>query len=249
VIRKRHDYWQVKVYAGSPLVFFYTQAQPAPDSPLMPGAVFGHIEMATGLTRDEARADWLSRPHLRTGLPPRTDEHTQEVWLPPPQPAPVSSIRTPFPSVGLATFAPGRSSLQDVNWGGATGFDDEGTSDLRVPDGAQPRFLILQVPASLRWRAGAEHTTSIPIEEHAAAEGGSVPVVNLDPIVPGDVSAACGFPADDATREVFETAPAAQDNLGPAQWLYQLQAGALGAAGEHPGDTATITVPSAHGVR
>jgi hypothetical protein len=199
---------------GILLVYFYTQAQPNPESPLVPPAIFGRIETATGLTRDEARADWLSRPHLRAALPKGKDEHTYEDWNPPAQPASVTSIRAPFPSVALATFAPGRSSLQDVSWGGATGFDDESTSTLRVPDGVQPRFLILQVPASLRWPAGGEHTTSIPIEERTSAEGGRIPVVNLDPIMPGNVSAACVFPADDATHDLFETAPATHDTLG-----------------------------------
>lgn len=199
---------------GVLLVFFYTQVQAPPESLIQPGPVFSHIEYDFGRTRDEAWDAWRSAPQLRRGPAAMTREQTQEVWIPPLVAPSVRDIRTPFPSAALATFASGRTTLQDVEWGGITGFDDEGTSSLTGAAGA--RFLVLRVPSTLSFFAsGSSHDVSIPVEERAAHAGGNVPVVNLDPSFPGsNVAAACLFPADDATASIFATARATRDNLG-----------------------------------
>ena len=198
---------------GVLLVFFYTQVQAPPDSLIQPGAVFGHIEYGFGINPDEARDAWQAEPALRPGLSPTTSEHRQEVWIPPILAPSVADLRTPFPSVAVAGFASGRTTLQDVEWGGVTGFDDSGTSSLS--GAAAARFLVLRPPATLSfYAAGSNHDVAIPIENRAAHVGGSIPVVQLDPSFPGsDVTAACVFPADDATAALFATAPRTQDNL------------------------------------
>src|SRR6185437_5596806 len=100
---------------------------------------------------------------------------------------------------------PGRAILQDVEWGGITGFDDEGTSPLR--GGESARFLILRVPRVVAfYNGGVRYDVNVPVEQRAAHAGGSIPVVNLDPSLPGyDVSAACLFPADDTTDALFDS--------------------------------------------
>jgi hypothetical protein len=134
----------------------------------------------------------------------------QEVWIPPVVPAGVGAIRKPFPSVAVGRFAAGRTTLQDVEWGGITGFDDEGTSSLS----GNGTFLVLQVPRRLHFFNGPTLVdVTIPVEERTANVGGSIPVVNLDPIVPGNVSAACLFPVDDATDALFAAAAPTRDNL------------------------------------
>jgi hypothetical protein len=105
--------------------------------------------------------------------------------------------------------------LQDVEWNGILGFDDEGTTRLKPAADATPAFIILDPPELLRWRNdGREIKTKLP-REWQPAEGGKVPVVNLDPDIPFfHVTAAMVFPADDDTEELFETARATKDNLG-----------------------------------
>jgi hypothetical protein len=57
-------------------------------------------------------------------------------------------------------------------------------------------------------------TSDIPVAQRNAAEGGPIPVVNLDDFnLFGDVHAACVFPADDVTDALFGTSPATKDNL------------------------------------
>jgi hypothetical protein len=138
----------------------------------------------------------------------------QEGWIPPVQPAGPAALTTPFRTkVALATFAAGKEVLQDVEWGGLTGFDDEGTT--RLSPNAQARFVVLRVPSPLIWYYAGEHRTEIPVADRAAAEGGTIPVVSLDPLLPGfDVAAACVFPADDATAALFDSTPPTKDNLG-----------------------------------
>jgi hypothetical protein len=208
---QRHDHPELGVL----LVFHYSQQQAPPDSLIRPGATFETVNFYTGRTQDEARDVWQNTPMVRVLHPSDILESTQTVWIPPVLPPSVLDIRTPFRSVALATFAPGRAVLQNVEWGGVTGFDDEGTTP--VTPGAQPaRFLILQVPNTVAFfNGGMRINVTIPISQRRAQSGGSIPAVDLDPILPfSDVSAACVFPADDATDQLFAQARATHDNLG-----------------------------------
>jgi hypothetical protein len=200
---------------GVLLVFYYTQYQTPDESLIRPGAAFGSVTFYTGRTRDEARDAWRATPTIRAGVGPNTEEFTQQIWIQLVIPPSVRDIRTPFPSVALATFADGQSVLQDVEWGGITGFDDEGTSRLSLGQ-QSPRFLILRVPNKLHFfNGGIRVDVDIPITQRGAQSGGAIPAVNLDPTIPGfNVSAACVFPADDATDLLFAAAIATHDNLG-----------------------------------
>ena len=200
---------------GVLLVIYYTQYQAPEESLIRPGAVFDRVSsFYLGRTQDEARDVLRATPMVHANLGPKTKVLTQEIWVPPIIPPSVRDIRAPFRSVALATFAAGRSILQVVEWGGITGFDDEGTTRLSL--GSQsPRFLILQVPSKLSFHNGGFLVdVKIPIIQRNAQSGGTIPVVNLDPVMPGfNVSAACVFPADDATDLLFAAAPATRDNL------------------------------------
>ncbi|HVU78836.1 MAG TPA: DUF4157 domain-containing protein [Gaiellaceae bacterium] len=198
---------------GILLVFFYSQFEASPDSLIQPGAVFGHVEHSLGHTRDEARDAWHSTPSLRTGYTSGTREIQQEIWVPPTTPVGPQYLRTPFRTAALARFAAGRTTLQDVEWGGITGFDDEGTTSLA--DAASARFFVLRVPRSVSFdNGGIRYDVNVPVEERAPHAGAAIPTVNLDPVMPGDVHAAALFPADEETDALFATAHATYDNLG-----------------------------------
>jgi hypothetical protein len=200
---------------GVLLLFHYTQIEAPPDSLIQPGAVFGHIEIGHGQSRPEARAQWQAEPKVRPGLGPGSQERTQEVWLPPLMAPSVANLHTPFPKAALARFAPGRAVLQDVQWGGVSGFDDEGTTSLSVPSGVTPTLLVLRVPRQLVFFNGrARVDVDIPIVTRPAASGGSVDAVNLDPVMWGNVAAVCVFPADEASAAIFAGARATHDTLG-----------------------------------
>lgn len=200
---------------GILVIIHFRQVQGPPESAIQPGPEFRFIDTGTGRTRDEAFEDWRSTPAIREALPLNVREFKQEVWLPPSVTPSVRSIRAPWPRAALATFREGTAQLQDVEWGGVTGFDDEGSSPLDVPEGLRPRFLVLQVPRTLTFFNGSVPVkVDIPIRTVPAAAGGSIPVVDLDPWVPfANVRAACVFPADDATQDLFGTARATKDNL------------------------------------
>jgi hypothetical protein len=191
---------------GILLVFFYSQFVPPPDSPIQSGAIFSHIEIGTGATPSEGM---LNRPpSVSRGLGNAERLLTSTVWIPPLQPQGFAARQAPFPKVALATFVPGRASLQDVAW--FAGFDDEGVSTLTVTENITPRFFILRVPEIILTVISRKATgrVEVPVEERSAGEGGSIPVVNLDPTIPfSNVGAACIFPADDATEQLFRNTP------------------------------------------
>lgn len=114
----------------------------------------------------------------------------------------------------MAPFAGTRTKLQVVRWKGAiVGFDDEYESTLIPELGSIPQFLILKLPEQFEWYAEINQVSSIPIEVVPAAEGGSVPAVNLDTFLPGKVKAVCVFPYDDATDILFSTSTPTLDDL------------------------------------
>jgi hypothetical protein len=202
---------------GALLIIFYHQVEAHPDSAIRPGPVFSHIETATGRSFDEARRAWSSQAAIRPGLGPREKEFTQEVWIPPIRPAGVAALRTPFPPMAIGRFASGiASKLQNVNWGGVTGFDDESEVTLRLVAGSTPaEFVILRPPAIINWfNGGIAMSTDIPLVTRTTAGGTDLTVVDLDPWIPfGTATAAMVFPSDDATDLLFRQAPATFDNL------------------------------------
>jgi len=205
---------------GVLLIFYYLQIQGPPESLIQPGAVFVNLEIVVGRTRDEAEDRWRNTPAVRASVGPGRRMSTSMAWIQPRQPTGVSHLRTPFAIVALGTFARGRETLQDVMWGGEFGFDDEGETTLgSLPEGAF-EFFILRVPTELIWYYGIEEVSTVPVQDRAAAEGGTVPVVGLDPHLRSfDVSAACVFPADVATDILFSPTPSTKDNLGQIRYV------------------------------
>ncbi|MCI0335949.1 MAG: PIN domain-containing protein [Acidobacteria bacterium] len=201
---------------GVLLIFYFHQTEAPPESLIRPGAVFSHLENATGRSLDEARSNWARQPALRPGTGPNRRTSTQEIWIPPVQPVGVAALRTPFPPSAVGTFASGAASkLQDVEWGGVTGFDDEGETTLQLRAGSTPpEFVILRPPAVIHWFNGtARYNTDIPLVTRTTSDGSDLTVVDLDPWMPGNVSAAMVFAADDATDHLFVQGPPNHDNL------------------------------------
>lgn len=215
------------------IYYFQISAAPAdPDNPMRPGPVFSHVEVDHGLTRDEAVKK--SSNSVREAPPgPAYYMITKEQWIAPKRQPSVLAIEKPFPPVALGAFADS-AELQNVEWSGSLGgFDDEGQSSLTVPKGVQVQFFILQLPQSLEYfnvflRKGA--TKLLPLEQRAAAEGGKVPVVNLDPVLGLlglKAAAACVFPANEKTNSLFKFTPKTVDgtqslhytNFSYARWV------------------------------
>lgn len=184
------------------------------ESLLRPGPVFSHIVWATGRTRDEAWQNMATRsPEIRPAPPPNHQAQVSLTWIPPLRPANVLALRTPFPQVGFGTFAVQAAVLQDVNWGGRTGFDDEGQTRLRPSQ--TPKFILLEPPSAIEWLHGQQtRRTSIPIVQRRTSIGReTVKAVNMDPVLPGNVTAVPIFPYDPYTDRLFQSAPKTHDTL------------------------------------
>jgi predicted nucleic acid-binding protein len=205
---------------GVLLVFYFTQVSAPPESLIVPGAVFSHIESSLGASRDEARDNLARQPAIRRGTGPNERSFTQETWIPPVQPAGVATLRTPFPPQAIGTFATAR--LQDVEWGGVTGFDDEGETTLNVSGSIE--LLILRPPSVIHWFNGTiRMETSIPLVARVTADGSTITAVDLDPWMPGDVSAVPVFPINDAADRVLSQGRATHDNLNQLRVFVNFQ--------------------------
>jgi hypothetical protein len=207
---------------GVLLIAYYTLCDDyiVEESAIQPVPIFDHIEIGTGLTQDEAEKN-LNVPSIRS-LPSGKDRIIQnKKWIPPLRPASVTAYQTPFPVVAIGTFAAGKTKLQEVSWSDVVAFDDERENSLTVPAGVTPKFLIMMPPKKFVFNSSTL-ATDMPVEERSASEGGSIPVVNLDPVLQklglGNASAACVFPADDDTANLFKATPSTTDPL------YQIKA-------------------------
>jgi hypothetical protein len=201
---------------GTLLMIFYTQIQGHPDSAIQPGAVFSHIETSMGRSRDEAIENWRNEPKLRPGLTRNQNESVQEVWIPAIKPADVGYLRTPFPVQALGRFASSTEAIfQDVEWGGVTGFDDEGTSKVTIDaNNPSPLFVVLMPRSVIRWYNGpTELNTDIPLVVRKSSDGTDLTVINLDPWMPGSVTAVPVFPADSTSDSFFSKVIKTRDNL------------------------------------
>jgi hypothetical protein len=201
------------------LIFYFTQVEAPPDSPIRPGPVFSHLEDYYGRTRDEALKACRETPALRADPGPMVVSFTQKYWIEPLLPLGIVGMQIPLPKVAVATFAADRQYLQDVEWNGVFGFDDESETKLKVPPNITPQFFVLQPPSVIYWfNVAGRHQTSIPVLTKAASEGGAIPVVDLDPSIPFfHVTAGMVFPADDNTDALFASTRETTDdfnNLG-----------------------------------
>jgi len=192
------------------LIALYYRTVPSRGSMIHPVPTFAHARWAAGRTRSEARDVLRREPTLTTG-----PLQTSWIWLKPSQAPRVSTLRRPFPSQGLATFAAGLAELQDVRWGGALGFDDEGRTGLTLASGRAPRLELLAPPPRVAWFDAVWRETRVPIVRRSTARGPAVDAVDLDPGLPGfDVAAVPVFPADGPTARLLRGAPPTRDDLG-----------------------------------
>jgi hypothetical protein len=205
------------------LVVIYCRRPVAhPDSAIRPGDRFDHLEYGYGVNADEARAKMNATPSIRQGTNEKVETMvTTERWYAAAQPVGVDQLPTPYPKLALACFAFGKAKLQDVEWNGTFGFDDEAETTLSTGT-LIPTFFVLRPPAEIKWVASAwavdRHT--LPLAEADAAKGGKITVVNLDPSLAFiGVAAAMVFPADEAAWDIFRQGP---ETAGPTGQLGRL---------------------------
>ncbi len=97
-------------------------------------------------------------------------------------------------------------------WGGISGFDDEGSTKIKLR--GSEKFYILTPPKLISWlNSSVKYSTKIPILYVSSGSGGNIPVVNLDPIMIGNVKAAMVFPANAVTDNAFQSTKSTSDNL------------------------------------
>jgi hypothetical protein len=182
---------------------------------------FQDITVAYGYTKADAL---LKDTQPRMGPAGEGDIIPQSFWIEPRQPVDVTKLRAPFPKDALATFVPGRATLMDVEWRGVTGFDDKGRRDLDVPDWLTPQFFVLRAPSKIRfWHGGGGYPDTKELD--LAGEWPAETVVKGPPLLvttveldswinPRSKSAAIVFPANEATKWLFEKAPRTRDISG-----------------------------------
>ena len=207
---------QQRPECGVLLAIRFRQAEGHPDSPIHPGPVFAGIDVGVGADPREAQRDMVSQPELRAGLAPGEHETIAEMrWIPPRRPQAPKVPPPPLPVFCLATFVSDTPELQNVEWTNLGGFDDEARTRLSLRPGVTPRFYVLQMPKWIhsvipREQNPEQKETLLPL---ATRDG--FPVVELDPLMPFfDVTAAALYPADQATLELSQQAPATVQ-MGP----------------------------------
>jgi predicted nucleic acid-binding protein len=204
---------------GALIVLYYLVFEPVgsqQDSIIQPGPVFSHLELYFGRTESEARQAWQNTPAVRPNMPGRVPNATT-LWAPPSVAPAATVLVSPFPRRQLATFVRGRARLQDVEWGGISGFDDMGETRLSGEE-SNLRFHILEPPRTITFANGRHrHTVQIPIVERDSGEGSlCLMAVDLDPFLGyffARVTAVPVFPANADTQRAFQRARATKDNL------------------------------------
>lgn len=192
--------------------FNFSQIMPHGDSAINPGPVFESISLANGSTRDEALRNF---PPTLSRDAPRTNFFSKDVWIEPAEKPKVNALRLPFPRQARARFADGKARLQGVEWGGITGFDDESElPTLLLPTSKTIEFFVLKPSSIIRWFNGSiQIETHIPLVSKNSANGVALDVVDLDPSLWWNVTAAMVFPANDDTDELIKPIGKTRDNL------------------------------------
>jgi hypothetical protein len=128
-----------------------------------------------------------------------------------------ATLDTPFPRRQLATFVRGHERLQDVEWGGVSGFDDLGETPL-LADAGQAIFHVLEPPQEVVFLNGPQRIkVSIPLVTRTSGGGGaSLIAVDLDPMLGvfvSRVTAVPVFPANELAQRLFRVTRPTLDNL------------------------------------
>jgi hypothetical protein len=242
--------------------FYYIQeGSPAGEgvSVVKAPKIYNYLEIMFGVNQDETerkpKPDAISQAGSKFASYPHVDQRIPPLIAPT-----IADIRTPLKKQALGTFAPGRAKLQQVICDSFWGFDDQPTIfNITVPDDLDIQFVVLEMPAEIRWFAGpyAKEPVRIvpPIVVRNAYSGGSLRVVDLDPYLWGNVSAAPVFPANDDTAAVFATYPQTIDrdfvlrmkypNFDKVRWVRPENIALLAPMGE--GTTLTSTAAGGQG--
>jgi len=196
--------------AGNPrmgviILFYYTQAEAPDESPIKPGANFEYLLWGVGATPDEATEDAL-RPGSISRYGPNERRFSQQVWIPPLQKGSITTARCPFPPVAIGRFVltkSNRAVFQDVSFDVMGGFDDVTESSIGLPEKSNADFAILNPPGEVYWYFNGKQTVKVPLKDAKTSNGKAIKVVDLDPWLPFDTTAAMVFPVDDWSETVF----------------------------------------------
>jgi len=220
---------------GTLIVLSFELGKPHPDSQVAPAAVFRFLRFYHGRTLAAARQRWEQSPEITPAPSGGASIITQLIWVDPvaPKPIAVEDLRRPFPRIAEAAFVfkPGAGfTFRDAEWGGETGFDDAGETTLfeggrenideiarwivEAVNEAILKFYVLKPPDKVKWFwGGRHHDAEIAVVRRRSANGEVLDVVDMDPLLPFETTAALVFPATEDSRKLFQMAPEITDRL------------------------------------
>jgi predicted nucleic acid-binding protein len=215
---------------GVILLFYYAQVEAPDESPIKPGADFQYLLWGVGATPDEATQDALRPGSISRATGPFEKRFSQQVWIPPLQKSSITAAKCPFPPVAIGRFVLGkgnRASFQDVAFDVLGGFDDIVETTVDLPPNSNADFAILNPPAEVYWyNIAGRQTVKVPLKDAKTANNNTIKVVDLDPWLPFDTTAAMVFPIDDWSEKVFNVVGQTQNcailayvNFGMIRWI------------------------------
>lgn len=205
---------------GALILVNYSKAGTAGDGSVIDAPVtYTFTQVSYGRSRFEARQNippgYEARPAGSTA---------EEQWIPPKQPLDITKLPTPFPSLALATFVPGKARFINVGFKYRGGFYEHGGSSnvtAAADPARRPRFLILDPPEKVQvFYFGHWHYIETDVNYLHAAEGESgwdarighgvfvgYPNVELN----RSTNASMVYPADKSTERLFDTVAKTND--------------------------------------
>lgn len=152
-------------------VFYYKRAKAGAEneSPMDHTHAFKDIQIAYGVTRDDALASLNSGTQIATAGAGNA-MIDDSLFIPPKVALDYTQIPTPYPAEGLATFIPGKAALLSVRW--SDEFRRTGENKLQLPAENEVRFLYLRPPDTIdhRENQGRIATAEIEWTYHPAGE-------------------------------------------------------------------------------
>jgi hypothetical protein len=214
---------------GVLIITYYSRNKGDEESPIKPVAIFQYITISFGYTEWDALDKFRKKPSI---APAGTGEmFSESVWVRPRKPVDAKKLPTPFPSMGLATFAKGRAKVMGVEFSWAHGFDDTREKELDTSGGGIPQFICLKIPDQIEVNKcgvfGASNycADSYDVEttmvnprsvDSEALKGYRLKAVDLDcsHFWCGSTKAVMVYPADEATEALFARTPKVNDKYG-----------------------------------